>query len=245
MSVAPCGNRLKVGMIFLGRRRPGFDMDWGRAMEERVRRQVRQMPLAIFEPAQKAVDEESFRQAVAECQQQGVDALVLLQTTMGDGRLAPTLAQLWPDPPVLWATPEKQEGDMISSCSLVGTHVWATTLQQMGHGFELVYGDPDQPATQQRLAESLRLAATVRRLRTLRLGIIGGQAPGYFTMGADPFSMHRGLKVQLQTYSLLEFAAVVQGLSEEDVARDVAQVKSLGLEHKDTSDDDLPMASRL
>ena len=27
----------KLGVIFIGRRRPGFDMDWGRAMEERVR----------------------------------------------------------------------------------------------------------------------------------------------------------------------------------------------------------------
>lgn len=30
-------NPLKVGVIFLGRRRPGFDMEWGKVMEQSVR----------------------------------------------------------------------------------------------------------------------------------------------------------------------------------------------------------------
>jgi L-fucose isomerase-like protein len=164
---------------------------------------------------------------------------------MGDGRLAPTLAQLWPNPLVLWATPEKQEGDMISSCSLVGVHCWASVLRQMEHGFELVYGDPETAATRQRFSEAARMAATLRRLRSVRLGAIGGQAPGYFAMSADPFAIHVGLGAQVQTFSLIEFANVVNELTTEAVVEDVARVKKLGLTHKDTTDDDLPMASRL
>jgi L-arabinose isomerase len=164
---------------------------------------------------------------------------------MGDARLAPTLAQLWPDPLILWATPEKQEGDMISSCSLVGAQCWASVLRQMEHGFELVQGDPDATVTRQRFSEAARMAATVRRLRTVRLGVIGGQAPGYFAMSADPFTVHIGLGAQVQTYSLIEFGNVVNELTPEAVAADVATVKALGYPHKDTTDDDLPMASRL
>jgi L-fucose isomerase-like protein len=234
----------KLGIIFLGRRRPGFDMDWGRRQEEKTRTWLRQK-FALFEPAEKAIDDPSLRRAVSACAAEGVDALVLLQTTMGDGRLAPTLAQLWPDPLVLWATPEKPDGDMISSCSLVGAHAWASTLRQMGHSFEVVYGDPDAPATRRQLKDVVRLAATARNLRSTRLGLVGGQAPGYFTMGADPFTVHHGLGTQVQTFSLLEFANAVNGLSDEVVAEDVAKVKALGLPHKDTSDADLPMASRL
>src|ERR1017187_7518372 len=225
MSSTPHQKQTKLGVIFLGRRRPGFDMDWGRQQEEKTRG--------------------SLRRAVAACAEQGVEALLLLQTTMGDGRLAPTLAQLWPDPLVLWATPEKSDGDMISSCSLVGAHAWASTLRQMGHSFEVVYGDPDAPETRQQLIEAVRLAATARGLRSARLGLVGGQAPGYFAMGADPFTIHQGLGAQVQTFSLLEFANVVNGLGDDAVAEDVAKVKALGLPHKDTSDEDLPMASRL
>lgn len=234
-----------VGIIFLGRRRPGFDMDWGRQMEGRVRAWLGGTEFAIVEPPEKAVDDASLRRAMAACEAQGADAIVLLQTTMGDGRLAPTLAQLWPDPLILWATPEKQTGDMISSCSLVGAHCWASVLRQMGHAFELVYGDPDDAGTRRRFTEAVRMAATVRRLRTVRLGCIGGNAPGYFAMVGEPFAIHRGLGAQMQTYSLIEFANAVNEVSNDAVAADVARVKALGLPHKDTTDDDLPMASRL
>ena len=235
----------KLGVIFLGRRRPGFDMEWGRQQEEKVRAWLRQAKCAVVEPAEKAVDDPSMRRAVAACAEQGAQALVLLQTTMGDGRLTPTLAQLWPDPLVLWATPEKPDGDMISSCSLVGAHCWGSVLRQMGHSFEVVYGDADAAETRQRFSEAVRLAATARRLRSTRLGLVGGQAPGYFAMGAEPFTIYRGLGAQVQTFSLIEFANVVNGLSEAVVAEDVAKVKALGMPHKDTTDEDLPMASRL
>jgi L-fucose isomerase-like protein len=242
---APNDQQVTLGVIFLGRRRPGFDMEWGRHMENRARRALQETRFTLFEPQEKAINELSLRNSLKACEEKGVNAIVLLQTTMGDGRLAPTLAQLWPDPLVLWATPEKSDGDMISSCSLVGTHAWVSTLRQMGHSFELVYGDPGAADTRERLGESVRLAATVRRLRRVRLGIVGGQAPGYFAMSADPFTMHCGLGIQLQTFSLLQFAKVVQDLSDHAVGEDVARVKALGMPHKDTNDDDLPMASRL
>ena len=236
----------KLGVIFLGRRRPGFDMEWGKAMEARVRSWLRQQgQFTFFEPAEKAIDDASIRRAMAECTAQGVDAVIVLQATMGDGRLAPTMAQLWPDPLILWATPENPAGDMISSCSLVGLHAWASTLQQMGRSFEIVYGDPDRTETRQRLSEAVRLATTVRKLRSVRLGMVGGQAPGYFAMSADPFCAHRVLGVQVQTYSLVEFADVANAISPSEVMADVARVKSLGIPHKDTTDADLTMASRL
>jgi L-fucose isomerase-like protein len=237
--------KLKVGIIFLGRRRPGFDMEWGKVMEQQVRGWVQKTEFEIFEPNEKVIDDASVRRVMSACDTARVDAIVLLQTTMGDGRLAPTLAQLWPDPLILWATPEKQEGDMISSCSLVGVHCWASVLRQMGHPFELVYGGPDDAATQQQFREAVRLAVTVRRLKTARLGVIGGQAPGYFAMSADPFVVHRGTGAQIQTFSLIEFSNAVNEISAEAVAADVAKVKALRYPHKDTTDDDLPMASRL
>lgn len=238
-------NTPKIGVIFLGRRRPGFDMEWGKVMEQSLRGWLQKTAFDIFEPSEKAVDDASLRRVMATCEAQKVDAIVLLQTTMGDGRLAPTLAQLWPDPLILWATPEKPDGDMISSCSLVGVHCWASVLRQMGHAFELVYGDPAAAETQKQFSEAVRLAVTVRWFKTMRLGVIGGQAPGYFAMSADPFAVHRGTGAQVHTFSLIEFSNVVNELSADVVAADVAKVKALGYPHKDTTDDDLPMASRL
>jgi L-fucose isomerase-like protein len=237
--------RPKVGVIFLGRKRPGFDMDWGRAMEERVRASLPAMAPGFVEPEEKVVDETTLRRALSRFGQERVSVLVVLQCTMGDGRLSQTVAQSWSDPIILWATPEKQTGEMISSCSLVGTHCWGSVLRQLGHMFEVVYGEPENPRTQKRFGEAVRLALTARRLRTARMGLVGGQAPGYFAMSADPFAIYKGLGAQIQTYSLLEFDGIVKGLDDRVVAGDVARFKALGIPHKDTTDDDLPMASRL
>jgi L-fucose isomerase-like protein len=243
--MSTANSKIKVGVVFLGRRRPGFDMEWGKQMETRVRGSLAKSGFEFFEPSEKAVDDPSLRGVMAECEAQKIDALVLLQTTMGDARLSQTLAQLWPDPLILWATPEKPDGDMISSCSLVGAHCWASVLRQMGHAFEVVYGDPDAAETQKQFSEAVHLAVTVRRLKKVRLGIIGGQAPGYFAMSPDPFVIHRATGAQVQSFSLIDFSNAVSELSAEAVAADVAKVKSLGLPHKDTTDDDLPMSSRL
>lgn len=234
-----------LGVIFIGRRRPGFDLEWGRAMEERVRATLRRATdFTWFEPAERAADDASLRRAVATCIERQAEAIVLLQTTMGDGRLAPTIAQVWPAPVILWATPENPEGDMISSCSLVGAHCWAAALRQMGHRFELVYGAPEDAATLRRLRETVRLVVTERSLRRVRFGMIGGQAPGFVAMGADPFSVHRGIGAQLQAYSLIDYTTAFQAVADEAVAADVAAVGNLGLPHRDTTGADLPAASR-
>lgn len=134
---------------------------------------------------------------------------------------------------------------MISSCSLVGTHNWASIFRQLGHAFELVNGAPEEPAVQRRLREAVRLAVAVRRLRTLRLGVIGGHAPGFLAFGGEPFAIHRGLGVQLQAYSLIDFSNALGEVRDDAVAADVATVRALRLPHKDTTDDDLPLASKL
>src|SRR5262249_27750992 len=89
---------LKIGVIFLGRRRPGFDMDWGWGIEQRVRGWLEKSEFTVFDPGEKAVDDGSLRRSLAACEEAKINAIVVLQTTMGDGRLAPTLAQQWPDP---------------------------------------------------------------------------------------------------------------------------------------------------
>jgi len=237
--------RIKLGLLFLGRKRPGFDPDWGALIERQVREVVATTEFEIVEPSERVIDDPSLRSALGGFEQSRVETLVALQTTMADARMAPTLSQLWSGPILLWATPENPQGDLVSSCSLVGLHTWASILRQMDHPFEIIYGSPAEADTLSQLRQAVRISATRRRLGSARVGLIGGQAPGFFAMSADPFDVYRGLGAQVQSFSLTEFGDVVGGVGEEEVRSDVARVKETGLEHRDTSDDDLPMASRL
>lgn len=239
----PCN--INIGILILGRKRPGFDMEWGAEMESRVRTYLKQSDYNFFEPEGKITDDRSLRSAVEACKAAGVNVLVTIQATMADARLAPTLCQLWPHPIILWATPENPEGDMISSCSLVGAHCWASILKQLGHPFEIVYGYPDSADTTTQMDIAAKSVSATKQLQESQLGIIGGQAPGYFAMAADAMAINRGLGTQVQFYTLTEFSEILHGFSDEQVKSDVETVKALGLPHKDTTDEDLPMASRL
>lgn len=234
-----------VGVIFLGRKRPGFDMEWGFDMEKRVREFFREHGVNTVEAPEKIVDEQSLRAGMKAFAANGANVLLVMQGTMGDARLSQSVAQMWCDPVVIWATPENSEGEMISSCSLVGTHNWGSVFRQLGHPFEFVYGAPEKDDTVRQFSRAVNIALTARRLRHARLGIVGGQAPGYFAMAADTFVTFRQTGAQTQTYSLIEFDAIVNGFTEEQVRADIAEFRKLGIPHKDTSDEDLPMASRL
>lgn len=233
----------RIGLLFLGRKRPGFDPEWGGAMSGRVRRATQD--LNCYEPDVEIVDDSTLKQALRSCREHDVDAVVTLQTTMSDARLARTLCQEWPEPVVLWATPENPEGSMISSCSLVGIHNWASNLFHHQHGFEIVGGDPEDEATMAALRRSTRIVFAHRRLRRFRLGVIGGQAPGFYAMAPDANALHRTLGAQVQQFSLPQFLDELETIPEDEIATDVKRIERLGLPYRDAAPQDLQVASQL
>lgn len=236
---------LRVGFLPIGRKRPGFDQQWAAEIDRAVREAIATWPLVPILAQTHVVDDGSLRQAIAELRQAECDTIVVMQPAMGDGRLAPILAQLWNAPLVLWATPERPNCDRVSSCSLVGTHVFATTLRQLGRPFELALGHPREDETKRRVMEAVRLTAAAARLRRSKVGLVGYHAPGFVNMHADPISLEQGLGVQLTHFGLREFLLLMDGLSAESLDRDVAAASELQLPFADdTGPDDLVANSR-
>jgi L-fucose isomerase-like protein len=189
------------------------------------------------QPSRQVVDDATLRAAVGEFREAGCQTLLVLQPTMGDGRLAPILAQHWDRPLVLWATPERQDSPRVSSCSLVGTHVFASTLRQMRRPFELVYGAGDEDRTQRRLALAARMTAAAARLQQSKIGLVGSHAPGFVNMHADPVAISRQLGVLLQHFGLAELTARIDACDELEVMRDVQAVRQMQLPREAQLDD--------
>jgi len=234
---------IRLGVLFLGRERPGFDPQWGSEMERKVKGFLESSPYQTF--PQKAVNDSSLREALTRCREEDYDALVVLQTTMSDGRLAPILAQQWENPLILWATPERPEGPMISSNSLVGTHIFASTLRQLRRPFEIVYGDPSETRVRDELHAAIRVSVAARYLKSAKLGLIGYHAPGFIDMHADPFDLNAAFGVQMHHFGLQELMDNAQALSEEAVREDVETVLGMGLPFEGITAEDLPPNSRL
>lgn len=233
-----------VGVLILRRKRPGFDQEWNQIICRRAVAALKDLGYATVGAEAPVVDDATIQSALARIEQAGCEVLVMLQPSMGHGQLALTLAQQWPHPIVLWATPERPGDGKVSSCSLVGQHLWGSLLRQAGRAFELVYGDPDEEDLRTDLLRAIAIARTVAALGRSKVGVIGTHAPGFVDLAAEPFLLKKSMGVQLHPLSLPQFIERVHAIPEDAVGEDVQQVQALKLPMDDVTDEALPMSSR-
>ncbi|MFW5894265.1 MAG: sugar isomerase [Verrucomicrobiota bacterium] len=237
--------KIKLGVLFLRRKRAGFTPEWGETIEKEVRAQLESAPFEVFIPETKIVDVESMHAALDECEASNCGVLTALQPTMSDGRMAPVLGRRSSTPVVFWATPEKQEGDMISACSLVGAHTFAATLAQAGHPFEFAYGMPGEDRTVVDFNNAVYRAHAYGAIRSAYAGLVGYHAPGFTDMHVEPASLRTELNIEFFHIAIKEFADGLAEVSDADAKADLEQVKTLGLVcESDVSEEDLLFASK-
>ena len=223
----------RIGALVLGRKRPGFDPAWGADMKRRILGYLAALPYPLEVPSENIADENSLRAAVERCRVAGVTVMVVVQPTISDGRLAPLLSRLWDGTLLMWATPEKPTGRMISANSLVGTHAMSATLRQMHHPLELVYGDPDDEETRQALHQSLLAIHGAASVQRRVLGLVGTHAPGFVDFHADPVFLDATLGSQLYHLGTVELLQRVRGYSEAEIAEETEYFRSWQLSWSD------------
>lgn len=233
-----------VGVIILGRKRPGFDQEWNRSICARSLAALEQLGYAVVSAEEPVVDDATIAAAIQRIEAAGCRALVLLQPSMAHGQMALTVAQQWSGPVILWATPERPGDGKVSSCSLVGQHLWASSLRQAGRPFEFVYGDPDNADLRGELSSAIALATAAAGVRRAKIGVIGTHAPGFIDLAAEPFLLRRKLGTQLHPLSLPQYIERVHAVADAAVRQDVERVQALKLPMNGVAADDLAMNSR-
>jgi len=243
MSVNP--TPAPVGVLTIGRKRPGFDQQWNQVMRDQSAEALRATATITAGLDDAAVvDERTTRAALVRLRQSGCATLLVLQPSMGNGQLALTVAQRWDGPVVLWATPERPNAGKVSSCSLVAQHLWASLLRQLRRPFEFVYGDPAIEPTRSDLRSALAICRAFSTVRGAKIGTVGSHAPGFISMEADPFAMQEQLGVQLQRLSLPQFIERVEAIADTAVREDVERVRALNLPMNGVADAVLSTNSR-
>ena len=237
--------RLSIGVLIFGRKRPGFDQDWSTQVRNRCRSILGELGYQTVGADRVVMDDESVRGALDAVVRADCQALIVIQPSLADGQYALTVSQQWRDPVILWATPERPGDGKVSSCSLVGQHLWASILRQANHPFELVYGAPE--VLKDDLRRAIAAAKTVRQLRSAKIGVVGTHAPGFLDLAADPFLIAQTFGLQLHPLSLPQFIERVQGTPADAVAADLQRVRSLVFDPRSPtppSDDLLAVNSR-
>jgi L-fucose isomerase-like protein len=236
--------RGSLGVLIIGRKRLGFDQEWNQTMCGRAREALAVLGFDCVGADAPVVDDATIGVAISRIREAGCDALVVLQPSLGNGQLSLAVMQQWGLPVVLWATPERQENEKASSCSLVAQHLWASIFRMSNHPFEIVYGNPADDHVRREIAQAIALCRARERLGRSKLGAIGGNAPGFLPMAPDTFAMKQQLGVQLAMLSLTQFIDRVRGIDEGSVRSDVERVRAMKLPMRDVTANDLPMQSR-
>ena len=232
LSTGERGSTKNIGVLIFGRKRPGFDQEWNKVIRERVLSTVKDLGFTSIGSDRLVLDDETIHSAIDEIERAKCHALIVIQPSLTDGQFALTISQRWSDPLILWATPERPGDGKVSSCSLVGQHLWASIYRQAHRPFEFVYGDPNE--VHHNLLRAISLVSTVSRLRRSKIGVIGTHAPGFIDLAADPFLVRQTFGMQLHSLSLPQFIERVNSVAEDAVGRDLVEVHKLGLTQGDT-----------
>lgn len=222
----------RPGLLIIGRKRPGFDQEWGVHLETTALTTLEQLGFGAVVKA-RAVDDASLREALDQLRAAGVTALVVGQPTIGDGRLAPSIGRLWKDPVVLWATPERPGATKVTACGLVGQHLFASQLRQLQLPFEVVYGASEAATTRAALAQALRLVHAVGAVRRCQVGLIGAPVPGFANLQVDPARLGAHLGARLVQLGLHEFVDLVKTFDATRVQEETERIRSLQLPAED------------
>ncbi len=234
----------QIGVLILGRKRLGFDQEWNQIMCRRSLETLQSLGFTSVGADSPVVDDHTLHATLQQIHLAKCEVLLVLQPSIGNGQLALTISQHWPNPVVLWATPERPRDGKVSSCSLVGQHLWASVLRQAGHPFEFVYGDAENAEVRAELTQAIALCRTFHYLRRAKVGVVGTHAPGFIDLAADPFLLRRTIGIQLHPLSLPQYIDRVRAISEEAVARDVQRVRALGLRPVNIAEDAFDINSR-
>lgn len=221
-----------VGVLIFGRKRPGFDQEWSKIIRERSLATLKDLGFTCIGADRPVLDDDMIHIAMDEIEKEKCNVLIVIQPSISDGQFALTISQRWRDPIILWATPERPGDGNVSSCSLVGQHLWASIYRQAHQAFEFVYGDAEN--SQKDLLRAIAIAGAVSRLRRTKIGVVGTHVPGFIDLAADPFLIRQTFGTQVHSLSLPQFIDRVGNVAEEAVLKDLTEVRKFGLTKKET-----------
>jgi L-fucose isomerase-like protein len=141
-----------------------------------------------------------------------LDALCLIPGNFTLDHIMPLMAEPTGLPTLLWAIPTQQAWG-----ALVAVQQTVLPFKELGLPFRLVIGKPEDPRVWQRAMPYLQAAAIRRRLRGLRLGIMGWRAQGMSDVVFDELALREAFGVQVVNVGLTRYSRTFSAVPEEEV----------------------------
>jgi len=135
-------------------------------------------------------------------------------------------------PVVVWAAHEtgtvSADYDMVDLCrhsQNVGALMVGNMLSRHGRPFSVVAGERDDPAVRAEVVGTVGAAAVAGRLKTARIGRLGGPLDGYANVDVDPEALRAAIGIEIVDVSLEEWSGALAAVGADDIERVLAAVR--------------------
>ncbi|MDD3886411.1 MAG: hypothetical protein PHI35_06045 [Victivallaceae bacterium] len=119
-------------------------------------------------------------------EQQRPDLIVAQFMTFSLGVIVPMFAQRLKVPVVLWSMKEPDpNGGRLQNNSFCAANMNSHFLYRMHVPYFHVHAEVGSEAAENGLGKAIRVVKTVNMLQRMRIGVIGGRVPGFFTSSCD------------------------------------------------------------
>lgn len=234
-------DKLRVGYVCCARL--SFDGEYAQQLFERSLKCLSQMDIELVHGTGLTVTEDDAEALAAQFYDERIDVLLVQYGTFSLGTLIPIFADRLAAPIVLWGVPEPSlQGTKLRLNSFCGINMNAHTLMRLGRKYEYIFCEPEEaPAA---LAPSLRVFHCLKRLRRVRLGLVGYRVPGFYTSTFDEMGLRRLLGVEVHHITMAELLDTAKAI---DPARRQQEAQAIRATAKTclATDDELDKAGGL
>lgn len=151
-------------------------------------------------------------------EQERPDMIVAHFMTFSLGVVVPMFAQRLNVPVVLWSMKEPDpQGGRLQSNSFCAANMNSHFMYRMHIPYFHIHADPGTEAAGAGLKRAVRLAQTMRALKRMRIGIIGGRVPGFFTSCCDEMLLRTKIGPEIKYITEHEVIETARRLSDNEL----------------------------
>lgn len=189
-------------------------------MRDESRRFLASLPGVTVISGERMIEDEAQAMAVLEeCRDQHVDLVVGHMLSFALGVVLPRFALELRSPVVLWSIPEPPPaGGRLRANSFCAVNMNAHILWKLHCPAFPVHGSIGDEETMNQLERAVRVTRALKKIRTLRVGSVGGRVPGFFTSDYDEMLLRNRIGAEVIPLTMLEAASAAKAVAPEVLA---------------------------
>jgi L-fucose isomerase-like protein len=163
------------------------------------------------------LEDEAVEQ-LAEIEKMQPDLIITHFMTFSLGVVPPLYAQRLNVPVVLWSMKEPDpQGVRLQKNSFCAANMNAHHMWRLHIPYFHVHAEPgtDEAATQ--LLQAIRVATAMKELNRMRIGLVGGRVPGFYTSCCSEMLLRRKLGPEVKIITQHELFTTAENLTAEEV----------------------------